>query len=80
VTFTGWAEWGQPDVITRVVNPVTRTIITLKPVIEINNERAYSDFQHWVLTYCKECWDQVPRINPEEIDASNWRDGLPTAI
>jgi hypothetical protein len=72
--------WIQPGVVATVQNPVTRSMIELKPLIEIHDEQALLDFYNWVCEYCKVCWEQVPHRDPGIIDASGWRDGQPAGV
>lgn len=66
-------------VVARVQNPITRTLVKLNPAIEIRSAGAMENFSEWLEAYFRAAW--IPgHLDPAEIDASNWRDGLPAGV
>lgn len=66
-------------VLETVINPVTRSVAKVVPPIEIDSRRDLEMFSTWLTAYCKACWTPA-LIDPDVIDASNWRDGLAVSL
>lgn len=73
-----WIGWRGPGVIGEIMPDETRSEISLVPPIEIHGEESLISFLCWVETYCEQAF--LVHADPQVIDATNWRDGLPAGI
>jgi len=64
---------GRSLVLSVISNPVTRSEVALRPPVEIHGPEEMEIFSTWFLGACKGAWDQVPRVDLTELDASDWR-------
>lgn len=73
-----WLGWLSPHVLGEVVPDETGSTIRLCPPIELNSEKEVRKFAIWISDYCWLAFRQ--QIEPQVIDASGWREGLPAGI
>lgn len=73
-----WIGWGAPGIVKKLMTECTRTQIELVPPIEIHGETEKRAFARWIEMYCAEAFRV--HAEPQVVDASGWRDGLPAGI
>jgi len=81
---TGWGCFGgtiYPFVLSKVQNPITRTVITIEPPVEVTSEDEFNTICELVHGLCRLAWDSRdsgPRPDPKVIGA-DWLKWSPPA-